>query len=71
MPATHGPPRISGDLDDHGGNAKADQRVGDRYAEGDDDRAGDHGEARAIRAVRAGQGDHLERQILSGRYQPG
>lgn len=45
MVAAHGPPRGPGDLEDHRGDREADQRIGDRQAEGDDDRAGDDGEA--------------------------
>ena len=36
--AAHGPPRVPGDLEDHGRDREADQRVGDRQAERDDDR---------------------------------
>lgn len=43
--AAHRPPGVPGDPEDDGGYAKADQRIGDRQAQFDDDRAGDHSEA--------------------------
>lgn len=43
--SAHGPPRVQGDPEDDRGDREADQRVGDRQADRDDRRRGDHGEA--------------------------
>jgi hypothetical protein len=43
--APHRQPRLPGDAEDDGGDGEADDRVGHGQADGDDDRAGDDGQA--------------------------